>query len=93
MLGNSVRLRNQEIFSKSHAAFPPFVGAYKNLRITLEIRAEAWDGIILLTGEKEDMEGDYVALLLKGGFVEFRLVFSNTHPSEWTRLKQRASKG
>uniref|UniRef100_A0A182Q9V0 Pikachurin n=1 Tax=Anopheles farauti TaxID=69004 RepID=A0A182Q9V0_9DIPT len=37
----------------------------------VEFRPESFDGILLLTGERDDLTGDFMALLLHQGFVEF----------------------
>lgn len=58
----------------SWLAFPALRGAYKHVQLTLELRPEAYDGIFFLTGERDDMAGDFMALLLHQGFVEFRYV-------------------
>lgn len=41
------------------------------LQIHIEFRPEAFDGILLLSGERDDLTGDFVALLIHQGFVEF----------------------
>ncbi|XP_050590173.1 pikachurin [Bombus affinis] len=53
-------------------AFPALKTAYKHVQLELEFRPEAWDGIMLLTGERDDLRGDFMALILHHGFVEFR---------------------
>lgn len=40
-------------------------------QIHVEFRPEAFDGILLLSGERDDLTGDFVALLIHQGFVEF----------------------
>lgn len=37
----------------------------------LEFRPESFDGIILLTGERDDLTGDFMAVLIHQGFIEF----------------------
>ncbi|XP_060522277.1 pikachurin [Cylas formicarius] len=56
----------------SWLAFSALRGAYKHVQLSLELRPEAYDGIFFLTGERDDMAGDFMALLLHQGFVEFR---------------------
>ncbi|TMW54579.1 hypothetical protein DOY81_000373 [Sarcophaga bullata] len=59
-------------FSKhSWLAFPALRGAYKHVQLRIEFRPESFDGIILLSGERDDLTGDFMALLLNKGFVEF----------------------
>ncbi|KAK3917428.1 Pikachurin [Frankliniella fusca] len=38
----------------------------------VEFRPEAPDGVLLLAGERDDLTGDYLAVVLNKGFVEFR---------------------
>ncbi|KOX75910.1 Pikachurin, partial [Melipona quadrifasciata] len=53
-------------------AFPALKAAYKHVQLELEFRPEAWDGILLLAGERDDLQGDFMALILHHGFIEFR---------------------
>ncbi|XP_053674152.1 pikachurin [Anopheles nili] len=63
---------NTPRFSKhSWIAFPALRGAYKHVQLHVEFRPESFDGILLLTGERDDLTGDFMALLLHQGFVEF----------------------
>ncbi|KAL9700309.1 hypothetical protein quinque_003750 [Culex quinquefasciatus] len=55
----------------SWLAFPALRGAYKHVQLHIEFRPESFDGILLLTGERDDLTGDFMALLLHQGFVEF----------------------
>lgn len=36
----------------------------------MEFRPESLNGILLLTGERDDLTGDFIALLLNNGFLE-----------------------
>ncbi|KAL4713697.1 hypothetical protein ACJJTC_004228, partial [Scirpophaga incertulas] len=47
-------------------------GAYKRVRLRLRVRPERARGVLLLTGEHDDLSGDYLALLLRNGHVELR---------------------
>lgn len=67
-----VEIRSPRFTGSSWLAFPALRGAYKHVQVTLELRPEAYDGIFFLTGERDDMAGDFMALLLHQGFVEFR---------------------
>ena len=53
-------------------AFPALKAAYKHVQLEIEFRPEVWDGILFLTGERDDLVGDFMALLIHQGFVEFR---------------------
>jgi hypothetical protein len=58
-------------------------GAYKRVRLRLRVRPERARGVLLLTGEHDDLSGDYLALLLRNGHVELRSVYkinNDMHP-------------
>ncbi|XP_046387763.1 pikachurin-like [Ischnura elegans] len=59
---------------QSYVAFPALKDAYKAVRLSLEFRPDegASDGIILLAGERDDMAGDFMAIVIReSGDVEF----------------------
>ncbi|XP_028030608.1 pikachurin [Bombyx mandarina] len=56
----------------SWIAFQALRGAYKRVRARLRVRPERARGVLLLTGEHDDLSGDYLALLLRNGHVELR---------------------
>ncbi|XP_022115502.2 pikachurin isoform X2 [Pieris rapae] len=47
-------------------------GAYKRVRLRIRVRPERTRGVLLLTGEHDDLSGDYLALILRNGHVELR---------------------
>lgn len=55
-----------------HIALPTLQNAYSDLHMSFDFKPESWTGILLLTGETDDMTGDYLALLLRDGYVELR---------------------
>ncbi|OXA50862.1 Pikachurin [Folsomia candida] len=57
---------------RSWVAFPVLHDAYMADQISLEFRPQSANGILLLTGERDDLSGDYLALFLKDGYLEFR---------------------
>ena len=57
---------------KSWVAFPVLHDAYMSDQISLEFRPESPNGILLLTGEREDLSGDFLALYIHDGYLEFR---------------------
>ena len=67
-----VTLRYPRFSARGWLAFPALRAAYKRVSIRLEFRPEAWDGVLLLAGERDDLTGDYLAVVLHKGFVEFR---------------------
>lgn len=42
-----------------------------NVQLHIEFRPESFDGIVLLTGERDDLTGDFMAVLIHQGFIEF----------------------
>lgn len=67
-----VEVRSPRFSGQGWLAFPALRAAYKHVQLSMEFRPEAGDGILFLTGERDDMAGDFMALLLHEGFVEFR---------------------
>uniref|UniRef100_A0A2S2NPU2 Pikachurin n=1 Tax=Schizaphis graminum TaxID=13262 RepID=A0A2S2NPU2_SCHGA len=65
-------IRYPRFNGRSWLAFPPLRGAYKHVQISLEFRPESWDGILFLAAERDDLVGDFMAILLHNGFLEFR---------------------
>ncbi|OXU24789.1 hypothetical protein TSAR_011073, partial [Trichomalopsis sarcophagae] len=65
-------VRSPRFTGLSWLAFPPLHAAYKHVQLELEFRPEAWDGVLLLAGERDDLQGDFMALILHHGYVEFR---------------------
>ncbi|XP_017120395.1 pikachurin [Drosophila elegans] len=66
-----IRAHVPRFAKRSWLAFPALHGAYKHVQLRIEFRPESFDGIILLSGERDDLTGDFMALLLNKGFVEF----------------------
>ncbi|XP_023246649.1 pikachurin-like [Copidosoma floridanum] len=65
-------VRSPRFTGLSWLAFPALHAAYKYVQLELEFRPEAWDGVLLLAGERDDLQGDFMALILHHGYVEFR---------------------
>ncbi|KAJ8673435.1 hypothetical protein QAD02_004697, partial [Eretmocerus hayati] len=64
-------VRSPRFTGLSWLAFPALHAAYKHVQLELEFRPEAWDGVLMLAGERDDMQGDFMALVLHHGYVEF----------------------
>lgn len=58
----------------SYLALPTLKVAERSMQVNIEFRPEKYEGLILYSGEKQTLQGDFVALLLNQGFVEFRYV-------------------
>lgn len=56
----------------SYLALPILRDAHKSMQVTLEFRPESNDGLILYSGEKFDLQGDFISITLNKGFIEFR---------------------
>lgn len=51
-----------------------FLSPAKNMnkiKLQFEFKPEKLNGVILLTGERDDLTGDFIAVLMNNGFVEF----------------------
>ncbi|XP_066961133.1 pikachurin-like isoform X1 [Macrobrachium rosenbergii] len=80
----------------SWVAFAPLREAYRDVQLTIEFKPEAPDGLLLVSGENDDLSGDFMAAVLINTYVEFRwdcgsgagLVKSpeGVHMGEWNRL-------
>ncbi|BFG05280.1 pikachurin [Drosophila madeirensis] len=68
---DDIRANVPRFAKRSWLAFAALHGAYKHVQLRVEFRPESFDGIILLSGERDDLTGDFMALLLNKGFVEF----------------------
>lgn len=75
---HNVRISNKFLyiffFSYTFFIHHPFCHATLNVCTTqlhIEFRPESFDGIILLTGERDDLTGDFMAVLIHQGFIEF----------------------
>ncbi|XP_055323998.1 uncharacterized protein LOC129578841 [Sitodiplosis mosellana] len=55
----------------SWIAFSALRGAYKHVQLYIEFKPESSNGIILLTGERDDLSGDFLAVLIDQGHIEF----------------------
>ncbi|KAF7993809.1 hypothetical protein HCN44_011078 [Aphidius gifuensis] len=69
---NDVKIKSPRFTGFGWLAFSPLKAAYKHVQLNIDFRPEAWDGIILLTGERDDLQGDFMAVILHHGFIEFR---------------------
>ncbi|XP_015795541.1 pikachurin isoform X2 [Tetranychus urticae] len=57
---------------RSYLALPTLRDAHKSMKVTIEFRPEYHEGVLLYSGENQNLEGDYIAIVLNQGFVEFR---------------------
>jgi pikachurin len=65
-------LRIARFSGQSFLAFPALRGAYKDVQVSLEFKPEAADGVLLLAAERDDMAGDFLALVLVDSYLEFK---------------------
>lgn len=90
------RIELPKLLGQGHLALPTLQNAYSDLHMSFDFKPESWTGILLLTGETDDMTGDYLALLLRDGYVELRLdcgtgpgvvkSSAQVHLNEWNHL-------
>lgn len=58
-------------YQTSWLAFRPFKGANLVTEINIEFRPEQSNGILLMSGEREDLNGDFMIVSLSNGLIEF----------------------
>ncbi|XP_022699692.1 pikachurin-like isoform X1 [Varroa jacobsoni] len=56
----------------SYIVLPTLRDAHRSMQISLEFKPETHNALLLYSGEQANLQGDYVAILLVEGFVEFR---------------------
>ncbi|XP_068624233.1 pikachurin-like [Battus philenor] len=69
---SDVKISTPRFSGSSWLALHALRGAYKRVRLRIRVRPERARGVLLLTGEHDDLSGDYLALLLRNGHVELR---------------------
>ncbi|XP_064476883.1 pikachurin-like [Ornithodoros turicata] len=67
-----VEVRYPRFGGSSYLSLPVLKNAHRLMQITLQFRPESHDAILLYSGETPELVGDYFAVLLDKGFVEFR---------------------
>ncbi|RWS30698.1 pikachurin-like protein [Leptotrombidium deliense] len=68
----AMEVRFPRFRGRSYLALPTLRDAHKSMKITIEFKPEYYDGILLYSGEKRNLDGDFIAVVLTQGFVEFR---------------------
>ncbi|XP_028312279.1 pikachurin [Gouania willdenowi] len=59
-------------YGYSHMTFEPLKNSYQTFQITLELKADSQDGLLLYCGENEHGRGDFTSLALVQGKLHFR---------------------
>ncbi|XP_074593031.1 pikachurin-like [Brevipalpus obovatus] len=67
-----MEVRFPRFHGRSYLALPTLRNAHKMMQVTIEFKPEYHDGILLYSGEKQNLEGDFIAIILYQGLVEFR---------------------
>lgn len=67
-----VEVRYPRFGGSSFLSLPVLRNAHRLMQITIQFRPETHDAILLYSGETPELMGDYFAILLDKGFVEFR---------------------
>lgn len=57
---------------RSYLALPTLRDAETVLQVTIKFKPEYHEGLLMYSGENQNLAGDFVAVLLHQGFVEFR---------------------
>ncbi|CAN8004386.1 unnamed protein product, partial [Ixodes hexagonus] len=66
-----VELRHPRFSGGSYLALPTLRDAHKSMQVSLQFRPETHDALLLYSGETPELLGDYFAIVLDKGFVEF----------------------
>ena len=61
-----------QLSGRSHFSLPTLQNAYSDLHLALDFKPTADSGLLLITGQTDDMTGDYLALIITDGYVELR---------------------
>ncbi|KAG0713639.1 Pikachurin [Chionoecetes opilio] len=67
-----VHIETARFHGGSWVGFAPLREAYRDVQLTLEFKPEGGEGVLLVSGENDDLSGDFMAAVLVGSFVEFR---------------------
>lgn len=62
---------NESLINPLHFSIEIKRNERTHAQLYLEFRPESLDGIVLLTGERDDLTGDFMAVLIHQGFIEF----------------------
>ncbi|XP_071533608.1 pikachurin-like isoform X2 [Panulirus ornatus] len=91
-----VQIETARFHGSSWVGFAPLREAYRDVQLTLEFKPESNDGVLLVSGENDDLTGDFMAAVLVGSYVEFRWDCGSgagsvrspekVHMDEWNRL-------
>ncbi|XP_050735962.1 pikachurin-like [Eriocheir sinensis] len=67
-----VHIETARFHGSSWVGFSPLREAYRDVQLTVEFKPEGGEGVLLVSGENDDLSGDFMAAVLVGSFVEFR---------------------
>lgn len=56
----------------SYLALPTLRNAHRSLQLSIEFKPESFDGVLLYSGQEPTLDGDFIAIVINQGFVEFR---------------------
>ncbi|XP_074597901.1 agrin-like isoform X2 [Brevipalpus obovatus] len=71
-VGNSLKWFDIPAFNENSYLLLPHVRAKNDLSIELELIVSSYDGIIVYNGQNSHGKGDFVAIIVKDGFIQFR---------------------
>lgn len=67
-----VQIETARFHGMSWVGFAPLKEAYRDVQLTIEFKPDSPDGVLLVSGENDDLSGDFMAAVLVGSYVEFR---------------------
>ena len=67
-----IEIQNPEFRGTSYLALPTLRNAHRSMQLQLEFKPESFNGVLLYSGQAPDLSGDFIAIVINQGFVEFR---------------------
>ncbi|KAH7640417.1 pikachurin-like protein [Dermatophagoides farinae] len=67
-----IEVKQPHFMGSSYLALPTLRNAHRSLKINIEFKPESYDGVLLYSGQETNLDGDFIAIILIQGFIEFR---------------------
>ncbi|UXI17871.1 putative splicing factor [Sarcoptes scabiei] len=68
-----IEVKQPRFKSSSYLALPTLRNAFRSLRIYIEFKPNSYNGLLLYSGQEPNLDSDFIAIILREGFVEFRM--------------------
>ncbi|XP_027198561.2 pikachurin-like [Dermatophagoides pteronyssinus] len=67
-----IEVKQPHFMGSSYLALPTLRNAHRSLKINIEFKPESYDGVLLYSGQETNLDGDFIAIIITQGFIEFR---------------------